>query len=46
MISHFEDGRSFQQNSLVSLHVDLFSWNDQGKSSLANGNIDLYIPFE
>ena len=38
-ISHFQDGRSFQQNPLVSLVVDLYAWNDGGKSSLANGNI-------
>ena len=32
MISHFQDGRSFQQNHLVSLLVDLYAWNDLGKT--------------
>jgi len=26
-ISHFQDGRSFQLNPLVSLLVDLYTWN-------------------
>jgi hypothetical protein len=45
-ISHFQDGRSFQQNPLVSFLVDLYAWHDRGKSSLTNGNIDLLILFE
>ena len=27
-ISHFQDGRSFQLNPLVSLLVDLYAWNE------------------
>ena len=40
-ISHFQDGRSFQQNPLVSLLADLYAWNDREKGNPANGNIDL-----
>jgi len=40
-ISHFQDGRSLHHNLLVSLLIDLYAWNDRGKGSPANGNIDL-----